>query len=233
MKKRLAVAWLCALTPVIGADLTAAGATFPLPIYAKWFDSFSARWPSVRIQYQAVGSEEGIRQLRAGTADFAASDIPLTDQQIARFSGGVLHFPSVLGAVVPIYNLPSVARDLRFTPDTLAAIFLGRIRKWNDPALRAVNRGVRLPDTEIVVVHRADGSGTTFVWTDYLSKVSEAWRRMVGAGAAVPWPTGVGAERNEGMADLVSRTSGSYWLRGIHLRGAASAGIWTGPQCRG
>ncbi len=209
MKKRLAIAWLCALTPVIGADLTAAGATFPLPIYAKWFDSFFARRPSVRIQYQAVGSEEGIRQLRAGTVDFAASDIPLTDRQIAAFSGGVLHFPSVLGAVVPIYNLPSVARDLRFTPDTLAAIFLGRIHKWNDPALRAVNRGVRLPDTEIVVVHRADGSGTTFVWTDYLSKVSADWRRIVGSGVAVAWPTGVGAERNEGMADQVSRTSGS------------------------
>jgi phosphate transport system substrate-binding protein len=209
MKMRLTIALLCACAPAAAASLRAAGATFPFPIYAKWFDSFSARNPAVKIEYQAVGSGDGIRRLAEGSVDFAASDMPLTGAQIAAFPGGVLHFPSVLGAVVPIYNLPSVARDLRFTPDALAGIFLGRIHKWNDPALRAVNRGIRLPDSEIVVVHRSDGSGTTFVWTDYLSKVSPEWRAAAGTGATVSWPTGVGAEHNEGVAERVSQTPNS------------------------
>jgi phosphate transport system substrate-binding protein len=209
MKLYPAIAWMGMAAPAIAANLTAAGATFPFPIYAKWFESFSARNPAVRIDYQAVGSGDGIRRLREGAVDFAASDMPLTDEQIAGFSGGVLHFPSVLGAVVPVYNLPPVARDLRFTPEALAGIFMGRIHKWNDPLLRAANRGVRLPDTELVVVHRSDGSGTTFVWTDYLSKVSSEWRRAVGSGATVNWPTGVGAEQNEGVAERIQKTPNS------------------------
>jgi phosphate transport system substrate-binding protein len=209
MKTRLIILWLCCFGSAIAADLTAAGATFPYPIYEKWFDSFSARNPGVHIQYQAVGSEEGIRRLLNGSVDFAASDVPLTDQQIAGFHNGVLHFPSVLGAVVPIYNLSSVPRDLRFTPEALAGIFMGRIRKWNDPVLRAANKGLRLPDSEIVVVHRSDGSGTTFVFTDYLSKISPEWARAVGLGTTVNWPVGVAAERNEGVAELVGRTANS------------------------
>ncbi len=209
MKLRLTIVWWCSLAPAVAASLTAAGATFPYPIYAKWFDSFSAHNPAVKIEYQAVGSGDGIRKLREGAVDFAASDMPLTDKQLGEFSGGVLHFPSVLGGVVPVYNLPAVARDLRFTPEVLAAIFLGRMHKWNDPALRAANRGVRLPDSEIVVVHRSDGSGTTFVWTDYLSKVSPEWRQAVGSGATVNWPTGLGVERNEGMAERVGQTPNS------------------------
>jgi len=206
MKMRFMIVLLCSLAPAMAADLSVAGATFPYPIYRKWFDSFAAHSPDIRIHYQAVGSEEGIRRLRDGSADFAASDVPLTDPQVAAFHEGVLHFPSVLGAVVPIYNLPSVARDLRFAPEILAAIFLGRIRRWNDPALRAANKSLRLPDSEIVVVHRSDGSGTTFVWTDYLSKVSSEWNRQVGSGTKVAWPIGVGAERNEGVAELVGQT---------------------------
>jgi len=209
MKSRLIILWLCSLAPAMATDLTAAGATFPYPIYEKWFDSFRAHNPQIRIRYQAVGSEEGIRRLSNGSVDFAASDVPLTDQQIAGFSGGVLHFPSVLGAVVPIYNLPSVPRDLRFTPEALAGIFMGRIHKWNDPLLRAANKGLRLPDSEIVVVHRSDGSGTTFVFTDYLSKVTPEWARTVGSGTTVTWPVGVAAERNEGVAERVGRTVNS------------------------
>ncbi len=203
---RLVIAFLLSLAPALPASLAAAGATFPLPIYEKWFASFATRDPAVRIEYQPTGSEEGIRRLTEGSVDFAASDAPLTDEQIAKFPAGVLHFPSVLGAVVPIYNLPSIARDLRFTPETLAAIFLGRIHRWNDPLLRAANRGLRLPDSEIAVVHRSDGSGTTFVWTDYLSKVSPEWQHAVGSGATVNWPAGAGAEHNEGVARRVRAT---------------------------
>jgi len=212
MKRSLAVAVLCGLLSLylpplaIAQQLSAAGATFPYPVYAKWFDSFSARHPAISIRYQPVGSETGIQRLKDGSVDFAASEMPLTDEQIAQFSAGVLHFPSVLGGVVPIYNLPSVARDLRFTPEALAGIFLGRIRRWNDPVLRAANRGMRLPDSEIVVVHRADGSGTSYVWTDYLAKVSPDWRRMVGSGTSVNWPAGVSAEFNEGVAQRVGGT---------------------------
>jgi phosphate transport system substrate-binding protein len=212
MKRCLEVALLLGLLslgllpPAAAQELWAAGATFPFPIYAKWFDSFSARHPGIAIHYQPVGSETGIQRLKDGAVDFAASDMPLSDQQIAQFSEGVLHFPSVLGGVVPIYNLPSVPRDLRFTPETLAGIFLGRIRRWNDPALRTPNRGVRLPDSEIVVVHRSDGSGTSYVWTDYLAKVNPEWRRIVGSGSSVNWPAGVGAEFNEGVVKRVGGT---------------------------
>jgi len=202
------VLW-CAPMPAHAAELKAAGATFPYPIYAKWFEAFSVRHAEVKIQYQALGSEAGIRMLREGAVDFAASDMALSDRQLAEFNGAVRHFPSVLGAVVPIYNLPSIARDLQFTPEALAQIFLGRIRKWNDPALRAANRGLQMPDREIAVVHRGDGSGTTYVWTDYLAKVSPEWRASAGSGTRVAWPAGASAEGNEGVVKKVAETPGS------------------------
>jgi phosphate ABC transporter phosphate-binding protein len=186
--------------------LSAAGATFPAPLYQKWFESFGGSRGDARISYNAVGSEEGIRMLSDSKVDFAASDVPLANETASALRGGVLHFATVLGAVVPIYNLKSLDRPLNFTPDALAGIYLGRIRKWNDAAIRAVNRGVSLPDSDIVVVHRSDGSGTTFVWTDYLSKVNPEWKASVGAGSTVQWPAGEGAERNEGVADKVQHT---------------------------
>jgi phosphate transport system substrate-binding protein len=186
--------------------LSAAGATFPAPLYQKWFESFGENRGGAHISYGAVGSEEGIRMLSDSKVDFAASDVPLPDQTASAIRGGVLHFATVVGAVVPIYNVKGLDQPLDFTPDVLAGICLGKIRKWNDPAIRAVNRGVSLPDSDIVVVHRSDGSGTTFVWTDYLSKVSGEWKTRVGAGSTVQWPVGEGAERNEGVAETVQRT---------------------------
>jgi phosphate transport system substrate-binding protein len=186
--------------------INAAGATFPYPIYSKWFDEYSRRNPGVQINYQSIGSGGGIRQLTEGTVDFGASDMPLTDQMMSKMKVKPLHFPTVLGGVVPTYNVPGAAKELRFTPEALAGIFSGRIRKWNDPALTSANAGLSLPGREITVVHRADGSGTTFVWTDYLSKVSPAWKSGVGAGTAVRWPVGLGAKGNEGVAGLVKQT---------------------------
>jgi phosphate transport system substrate-binding protein len=159
-----------------------------------------------QINYQSIGSGGGIRQLQAGTVDFGASDSPMTDEQLAAAPSKVLHFPTVLGAVVPTYNVPGAARDLNFTPEALGGIFLGTINRWNDPELVRANPGVTLPAASIVVVHRSDGSGTTFVWTDYLSKANPAWRSKVGAGTAVKWPVGLGAKGNEGVAGLVNQT---------------------------
>jgi phosphate ABC transporter phosphate-binding protein len=192
--------------PHAEASLSAAGATFPAPLYQKWFESFAEGHAGTHIAYSAVGSEEGIRMLTASRVDFAASDVPLSDAAASGLRGGVVHFATVLGAVVPIYNVKGLDRPLNFTPDVLAGIYLGKIRKWNDAAIRAANRGLTLPENEIVVVHRSDGSGTTFVWTDYLSKVSAEWKASVGAGSTVQWPAGQGAERNEGVADTVQRT---------------------------
>jgi phosphate ABC transporter phosphate-binding protein len=186
--------------------LSAAGATFPAPLYQKWFESFGGNRGGARISYSAVGSEEGIRMLTDSKVDFAASDVPLPDERASAIRGGVLHFATVLGAVVPIYSVKGLDRPLNFTAEALAGIYLGKIRKWNDAAIRAVNRGVSLPDSDIVVVHRSDGSGTTFVWTDYLSKVSSEWKTRVGAGSTVAWPVGERAERNEGVAEMVQRT---------------------------
>jgi phosphate transport system substrate-binding protein len=186
--------------------LVGAGATFPQPLYTKWFAAFAEKRPECRFTYDGVGSAEGIRRLRDGTADFAASDMPLDDVELGRFSRPVLQLPSTIGAVVPIYHVEGVVRDLRFTPDTLAGIFLGEIKRWNDPRMRTVNRGVPLPDRDIVVVHRSDGSGTTFVWTDYLSKVSSKWKTVAGKGTSLGWPVGIGAEGNEGVASRVNST---------------------------
>ena len=186
--------------------INGAGATFPYPIYAKWFDEYRKVNPQAQINYQSIGSGGGIRQLQAGTVDFGASDSPMTDEQIAQANGKVLHFPTVLGAVVVTYNLAGVKSELSFTPEALAGIFLGTVTKWNDPEIARANPGIRLPADNMVVVHRSDGSGTTFVWTDYLSKANAAWKSKVGAGNSVNWPVGLGAKGNEGVSGLVKQT---------------------------
>jgi phosphate transport system substrate-binding protein len=187
-----------------------AGGTFPWPLYQKWFESYRQKAPNVRISYDPVGSEAGIRSLTEGKLDFAGSDMPLSDEAMTRSKAKFRHVASVLGAVVPIYNLSNVTSFLNFSPTALAGIYLGTIKRWNDPALKASNPGVSLPDSEIVVVHRSDGSGTTFAWADYLVKVSPEWKQRVGApGTTISWPVGWGAERNEGVAALVRRTPNS------------------------
>jgi phosphate transport system substrate-binding protein len=190
-------------------QIQAAGATFPAVIYQKWFEEYRKLHPDVLVNYQSIGSGGGIAQLTSGTVDFGASDMPMTDEQIAKLKSHPLHFPTVMGAVVPIYNLAGVSQDLKFTPQTLAAIFLGSIKKWNDSQLAKDNPGVKLPDAEIVVVHRSDGSGTSFCWTDYLSKVSPEWKSKVGASTSVNWPVGLGGKGNEGVAGLVKQQPNS------------------------
>src|SRR5688500_5582567 len=170
-----------------GAALTGAGATFPNPIYTKWFDAY-AKQTGVRINYQSIGSGGGIRQFTEGTVDFGATDGPMSDGQIATAKGNVLHVPTVLGAVVVTYNLPNAGKALRFDGQVLADIFLGRITKWNDPRITALNPGSTLPDQDIIVVHRSDGSGTSFIFTDYLAKVSAEWKQKVGSATSVEWP---------------------------------------------
>jgi phosphate transport system substrate-binding protein len=188
--------------------LNGAGATFPYPIYSKWFSDYHKLHPDVQINYQSIGSGGGIRQLLAGTVDFGASDGPMTDEQLQQSSTKILHIPAVLGAVAPAYNLPGVA-ELKFTPQILAGIYLGTITKWNDPAIAKVNPGASLPGDSIIVVHRSDGSGTSFIWTDYLSKVSPDWKSKVGSGTSVKWPAGLGAKGNEGVAGMVRQMKGS------------------------
>src|SRR5579859_5832943 len=184
--------------------INGAGATFPYPMYSKWFDEYRKIKPDVQINYQSIGSGGGIRQVTEGTVDFGASDGPMNDDQIAAFKQKrgtmILHFPTVLGAAVPAYNIPGVNATLNFTPAALAGIYLGKITKWNDPAIANENKGVNLPANDIIVVHRADGSGTTYCWTDYLSKVSEEWKSKVGKGTSVNWPVGIGGKGNEGVS---------------------------------
>jgi phosphate transport system substrate-binding protein len=189
--------------------ITGAGATFPYPIYSKWFDEYHKRHSDVEINYQSIGSGGGIRQVLAGTVDFGATDGPMTDEQLGQAKTKILHFPTVLGAVVPTYNLPGVNQDLKFTPAALAGIYLGTIKKWNDQAIAGANNGVTLPSADIVVVHRSDGSGTTYVWSDYLTKVSDAWKSKVGRNTSVNWPVGLGGKGNEGVAGLVKQTPNS------------------------
>lgn len=191
------------------AQINGAGATFPYPIYSKWFSEYNKLHPDVRINYQSQGSGAGIRQLTSRTVFFGASDQPMKDAQLQAAPGPILHFPTVLGAVVPVYNLAGVSAELKFTGPLLADIVLGKVTKWNDPAIAAINPGVTLPDTAITFVHRSDGSGTTFVWADYLSKVSPAFKDTVGADSALKWPVGVGGKGNEGVAGMVSQTPGS------------------------
>ena len=189
--------------------INAAGATFPYPIYSKWFDAYHKMHPDVQINYQSIGSGGGIRQLQAGTVDFGASDMPLQDEQLSKFNQPILQFPTVLGAVVPTYNIPGVNAELKFTPQALAGIFLGKITKWNDAEIKNANSGVNLPDADIVVAHRSDGSGTTFIWTDYLSKVSPEWKSQVGSNTSVNWPVGLGGKGNEGVSGIVKQTPNS------------------------
>ena len=213
LRSLAAAAMLAPAALMAQTNVTGAGATFPNVIYTKWFDEYHKAHPEVQINYQSVGSGAGIRQVTEGTVDFGASDGPMTDQQIADFKTKrgteILHFPTVLGADVPVYNVPGVATGLKFTPGALAGIFLGTITKWNDAALASANPGVKLPAQDIVVVHRSDGSGTTYVWTDFLSKVSSEWQTKVGKATSVNWPVGLGGKGNEGVAGLVQQTSGS------------------------
>src|SRR6204780_3882322 len=189
--------------------LNAAGATFPYPIYSKWFDVYHNQHPNVQINYQSIGSGGGIRQLLAGTVDFGASDGPMSDDQLAQAKFKILHFPTVLGAVIPTYNVAGVSTDLNFTQKALSGIYLGTITKWNDPEIAKANPGVKLPGDDIVVVHRSDGSGTSYIFTDFLSKVSDEWKSKVGAGASVNWPVGLGGKGNEGVSGLVKQTPNS------------------------
>jgi phosphate transport system substrate-binding protein len=189
--------------------VTGAGATFPYPIYSKWFAEYNRLHPNVEINYQSVGSGAGIRQLTSRTVFFGASDQPMTDDQLKAAPGPILHFPTVLGAVVPIYNLPGVSQELKFSGPVLADIILGKVTKWNDPALAKLNPGVNLPATSLTVVHRSEGSGTTFIWVDFLAKVSPEFKTKVGVSSAVSWPVGVGGKGNEGVSALVTQTPGS------------------------
>jgi phosphate transport system substrate-binding protein len=211
----LGIALLGIISPSFGqtVSLTGAGATFPYPLYSKWFDEYRKVDPNAQINYQSIGSGGGIRQVTEGTVDFGASDGPMTDDQIKAFKEkrkcGVLHFPATLGADVPTYNLPGVTDVLNFTPEALAGIYLGKITKWNDPEIAKANPGVKLPDANIVVVHRSDGSGTTYVWVDYLAKVSPEWKSKVGVATSVNWPVGLGGKGNEGVTGLVKQTPNS------------------------
>jgi phosphate transport system substrate-binding protein len=195
--------------------INGAGATFPYPIYSKWFDEYHKKNGNLQFNYQSVGSGAGIKQVTEGTVDFGATDGPMNDDQLKAFQekrgGPVLHFPTVLGADVPTYNIPGVNASLNFTPEALAGIFLGKITKWNDPAIADANKGVNLPakDNDIVVVHRSDGSGTTYIWTDYLSKVSDEWKNKVGKGTSPNWPVGLGGKGNEGVTGLIKQTPNS------------------------
>ncbi|MCU1341888.1 MAG: phosphate transporter substrate-binding protein PhoT family [Candidatus Acidoferrum typicum] len=189
--------------------LNAAGATFPYPIYSKWFDQYHHAHSNVQINYQSIGSGGGIRQLLDKTVDFGASDGPMSDEQLKTATVPILHFPTVLGAAIPSYNVAGVKGDLNFTPEALAGIFLGKVTKWNDPAIASANPGVKLPGDDIVVVHRSDGSGTSYIWTDYLSKVSPEWQQKVGKATSVNWPVGLGGKGNEGVSALIQQTPGS------------------------
>ena len=210
--KKLFFAAIALLATALSAQtlkINGAGATFPNPIYTKWFDQYHNMHSNVEINYQSIGSGGGIRQLSAGTVFFGASDGPMTNDQITAAGFRIIHLPTVLGGVVPVYNVAEVSAELKFTGPALADIFLGKITKWNDPAIRATNPGVNLPNADITVVHRSDGSGTSYIWCDYLSKVSPEYRKTVGVATSVNWPAGVGAKGNEGVAGLVKQTPGS------------------------
>jgi phosphate transport system substrate-binding protein len=188
--------------------INGAGATFPYPIYSKWFDEYAKVDPSVRFNYQSIGSGGGQKQILSQTVDFGASDGPMSDDNLAKAPGKLLHIPTVAGADVVAYNLPRNP-SLKLDADTIAGIFLGKINKWNDPKITALNPGVKLPDQEIIVVHRSDGSGTTYIWTDYLSKISPEWKTKVGTNTSVNWPTGIGGKGNEGVAGQIKQTPGA------------------------
>jgi len=210
--RKLVLLAVCALlvVPVFGqTTLNGAGATFPYPMYSKWFSEYSKLHPEIQINYQSIGSGGGIRQVTAGTVDFGASDMPMTDKQLQDSKTKILNIPTVLGADVPAYNIPGVTGEVKFTSEALAGIFLGKISKWNDKAITSANPDVNFPDKDIIVVHRSDGSGTTFIWTDYLSKVSPEWKAQVGADTSVKWPVGLGQKGNEGVSGTIKQMSGS------------------------
>src|SRR5881396_402076 len=212
--RRFLATLACAAALVAGAaaqtvQINGAGATFPNPIYSKWFSEYNKLHPTVQINYQSIGSGGGIRQVSNQTVFFGATDGPMTSEQLLAAPGKILHFPTVLGAVVPVYNIPNVNAELKFTGQVLADIFLGKITKWNDPAIVKLNGGVNLPGTDITVVHRSDGSGTTYIWVDYLSKVWPGFKSKVGVNTSVNWATGVGGKGNEGVAGLVTQSPGS------------------------
>jgi phosphate transport system substrate-binding protein len=210
--RRIMLLLLCVVLPVAvfgQTTLNGAGATFPNPMYSKWFSEYHKLHPDIQINYQPIGSGGGIRQVIAGTVDFGASDGPMTDDQLKEAKVKILHIPTVLGADVPAYNVSGVTAELKFTPEALAGIFLGRITKWNDKAIASTNPGVSLPNEDILVVHRSDGSGTTYIWTDYLSKVSSDWLNQVGKGTSVKWPIGLGGKGNEGVAGSIRQLEGS------------------------
>lgn len=234
-KTLLAIGLLAfALSFAQAQNLTGAGATFPYPIYSKWFSEYSAAHPGVEINYQSIGSGGGIRQVTSGLVDFGASDMPMTNQMLAASKIKLIHIPTVLGAVVPVFNVPGVA-NMRFSGPVLADIYLGKISNWNDPRIAKENPGAKLPDQKIVVVHRSDGSGTSFIFTDYLSKVSKAWASGPGSGTSPSWPLGVGGKGNEGVAGLVRQLPGAigyveliYALQNHMTFGAIqnAAGTW-------
>ena len=201
---------LAVAIPTLGqTTLNGAGATFPNPMYSKWFSEYHKLHPDVEINYQAIGSGGGIRQVLAGTVDFGASDGPMTDEQLAQAKIKILHIPTVLGAVVPAYNVPGVKEEVKFTPNVLADIFLGKISNWNDPRLAKANPEIKFPNQDMVVAHRSDGSGTTYIFTDYLSKVSSDWQSQVGKGTSVRWPKGLGGKGNEGVTGMIRQIPGS------------------------
>ena len=196
--------------PVMGqTTLNGAGATFPYPIYSKWFSEYNKLHTDVQINYQSIGSGGGIRQVLNGTVDFGASDGPMSDEQLKQAKVKILHIPTVMGAVVPAYNVPGVTGEIKFTAEALAGIFLGKVQKWNDPAIAKSNPDLKLPDQPIIVIYRADGSGTTFIFTDYLSKISKEWEGAVGKGTSVKWPVGIGGKGNEGVAGQIRQTPGA------------------------
>ena len=212
---RLAAAGACVIALGAGVaaqktNITGAGATFPDPIYEKWFSEYNKLHPDVQINYQPIGSGGGIAQISKQVVFFGASDGPMTATQLADAPGKLFHFPTVLGGVVPVYNIPGVNAELKFTGPVLADVFLGKITKWNDAAIKTLNPGVNLPGTDITVVHRSDGSGTTYIWADYLHKVSPEWTKRVGVATSVNWPVGLGGKGNDGVAGLVKQTPGAF-----------------------
>ena len=211
MIRRIALLCLALSVPVVAqTTLNGAGATFPYPIYSKWFSKYHDLHSDIQFNYQSIGSGGGIRQVLAGTVDFGASDGPMTDEQLSQAKIKILHVPTVLGAVVPAYNISGVTGEIKFTPDVLAGIFLGKITNWNDKTIASANPGINFPkDQPIIVIHRSDGSGTTFIFTDYLSKVSSDWQNQAGKGTSVKWPVGLGGKGNEGVAGLIRQMQGS------------------------
>lgn len=211
MLRRISIFLFLLAIPMWGETVTlnGAGATFPYPMYSKWFSEYNKLHSDIQFNYQSIGSGGGIRQVLAGTVDFGATDGPMTDEQLGQAKSKILHIPTVLGADVPAYNIPGVSEELKFTPEVLANIFLGKITSWNDAAIAKANPGVNLPNQPVIVIHRSDGSGTTYIWTDYLSKVSSDWKNQVGKGTSVKWPVGLGGKGNEGVAGMIRQMQGS------------------------